>query len=78
MRWRSAVLLVLVTPTLAGCVGTLVKDLAADPATLSIEVTNAIYGSIRVQRSNVQRGAALINKEGLRVESGLLCPEVKP
>ncbi len=65
--------LVLVALACGGCVGTLVKDLAADPATLSIELTNALYGSLKVQRSNVQQGKSSITKDALTVESGIVC-----
>ena len=65
--------LALVAFVCSWCVGTLVKDLAADPATLSIELTNPLYGTLRVQRSNVQRGSAQVTKDTLTVHSAA-CP----
>jgi len=64
--WRTAALLVLMTPALAGCYGTVVKDLASDPATVRIRMTT-IYGVLEIDRTNIVAGTAEIEKDGVWV-----------
>jgi len=76
--WRTTALLVLLIPTLAGCVGTLVKDLAKDQATLRLRINNALYGTLEIDRSNVQGGVATLTKDGMIVDTSGKVPSIEP
>lgn len=70
MPWRSAALLVLLTPSLAGCVSpALVRALAKDPSTVCA-VYVGIYGNLQISRTALPSGKVTCSKDGLTVESG--------
>ncbi len=70
-------LLLFVLLSLSGCVGTLVKDLSKDQATLRVRITSPVYGVLELDRTNVQGGSANSTREGLIVDTTGKIPPVK-
>lgn len=78
MLWRSAALLVLLTPGLAGCTGTasLVRALAQDPATACVSILT-IYGAVKIFRTAIPNGAVRCTQDQMQVQSATPKPTTR-